>query len=125
MQMDTSELRRTVARQLRGSQAHAGLTAALEHLPETIAGQAVAGHAHTAWQQVEHMRLAAEDLVAYCTDPEYKALEWPDGYWPDGPKPPSTEAWSASFPTASRRHRAHGADRRRPRSRSICEGPRR
>ncbi len=96
MQMDTSELRRTVARQLRGSQAHAGLTAALEHLPETIAGQAVVGHAHTAWQQVEHMRLAAEDLVAYCTDPEYKALEWPDGYWPDGPKPPSTEAGSAS-----------------------------
>ncbi len=96
MPMDTSELRRTVARQLRGSQAHAGLTAALEHLPETIAGQAVAGHAHTAWQQVEHMRLAAEDLVAYCRDPEYKALEWPVGYWPDGPKPPSTEAWSAS-----------------------------
>ena len=48
------------------------------------------------WQQVEHMRLAAEDLVAYCERSDYAAREFPAGYWPDGPEPPSAEAWSAS-----------------------------
>ena len=51
---------------------------------------------HRAWQQVEHMRLAAEDLIAYCHDPDYQARAWPAGYWPEGPEPPSSEAWSVS-----------------------------
>ena len=63
--MSTAQLRETVAKQLRRSQAHAGLTAALDGFPAELAGRAVAGHPHTAWQQVEHLRLAAEDLVAY------------------------------------------------------------
>ena len=94
--MNSSELRETVARQLRRSQAHAGLAAALESFPVELAGRQVEDHVHTAWQQVEHMRLAVEDLVDYCKDPEYEARDWPAGYWPESPEPPSSEAWSAS-----------------------------
>ena len=94
--MNTSELRETLARQLRHSQAHAGLSTALEGFPAELAGRQVAGHRHTAWQQVEHMRLTAEDLIAYCQDPKYEARNWPDGYWPASPEPPSAEAWSVS-----------------------------
>jgi hypothetical protein len=94
--MNTLALRETIARQLRQSQAHGGLAAALEHFPAALAGRRAAGHEHTAWQQVEHMRLAAEDLVAYCDDPAYRARDWPDGYWPETAEPPSTEAWSES-----------------------------
>ena len=94
--MITVRLRETVARQLRQSQAHAGLRVALEDFPIERAGQKVDGHVHTAWQQVEHMRLAADDLVAYCKDAEYQALVWPSGYWPESSGPPSTKAWSAS-----------------------------
>ncbi len=94
--MSTSELRESLARQLRRSQAQAGLPAALEGFPTELAGRRVAGHRHTAWQQVEHMRLAAEDLIAYCQDPKYEARNWPDGYWPESPEPPSADAWSVS-----------------------------
>ena len=80
--MSTEQLRATVAKLVRRSHAHAGL--------------AVPGHAHTAWQHVEHLRLAAEDLVSYCRDDAYQAPEWPAGYWPASPEPPSAEAWSAS-----------------------------
>ena len=74
--MDTSQLRETLAGQLRHSQAQAGLAAALEGLPAGTRGpDSVAGHCHTAWQQVEHMRLAAEDLIAYCQNPNYEAPE--------------------------------------------------
>lgn len=95
--MSDVETRSTLARQLRRSQAHAGLATALDNFPAALAGRQTQGHAHTAWQQVEHMRLAAEDLVAYCTDPDYETRPWPDGYWPEGPEPPSPEAWNTSI----------------------------
>ncbi len=94
--MSTIELRTTVARQLRQSHAHAGLSAALERFPTELTGRQVDGHTHTAWQQIEHMRLAAEDLIDYCENPGYKARAWPDGYWPESPEPPSAEAWSVT-----------------------------
>lgn len=94
--VSTNEPAATVARLLRRSRAHAGLSAALEGFPAKLAGRRVEGHAHTAWQQVEHLRLAAEDLLAYCSDPDYSELGWPEGYWPDGEEPPSTEAWEES-----------------------------
>jgi hypothetical protein len=94
--MNIAELRKTIARQLRQSQAHAGLSVALESFPSELVGRQVEGHVHTAWQQVEHMRLAAEDLIAYCQNYEYQARPWPSGYWPESPAPPLTEAWSVS-----------------------------
>jgi hypothetical protein len=92
-----AEPRRTVARLLRRSHAHAGLERALAGLPFELAGLRVDGHPHTAWQQVEHLRLAAEDLVSYCTDAVYRELGFPDGYWPPAEQPPSEEAWARSI----------------------------
>lgn len=100
--MTDAQLRETLARQLRRSHAHADLTAAVDGFPAELAGRAVAGHPHTAWQQVEHVRLAAEDLVAYCQEAQYQAPEWPAGYWPESPEPPSAAAWSASCEGALR-----------------------
>ena len=48
-------------------------------------------------QQIEHLRLAAEDLVSYCLDADYKDLGWPEGYWPETAEPPSEEAWNESI----------------------------
>lgn len=94
--MNVSEPRLTLARLLRRSEAHAQLAAALEGLPFELAGRQAQGHPHTAWQQVEHMRLAAEDLVAYCRGTDYREMEWPQDYWPEGPAPPTEEAWFES-----------------------------
>lgn len=95
--MNTDEPRSTLARLLRTSRAHAGLLAAVEDFPVELAGRAATGHVHTAWEQVEHMRLAAEDLVRYCRDADYEELGWPEGYWPESSAPPSQQAWSESI----------------------------
>ena len=92
----SSEPRTTIARLLRGSQAHAGLGAAVRGLSAALAGRRVEGHRHTAWQLVEHLRLAAEDLVSYCRDARYRELPFPEGYWPASAMPPSPEDWTAS-----------------------------
>lgn len=94
--MSDPELRRTLAELLRQSRAHTGLKRALEGFPVELAGRTVDEHRHTAWQQVEHLRLAAEDLVSYCLDSDYQDLGWPDGYWPDSAEPPDDDAWHDS-----------------------------
>lgn len=94
--MSEPALRSTLSRLIRQSQSHAGLNRALEGFPFILAGRRVEGFSHTAWEQVEHLRLAAEDLVSYCLDDDYKDLGWPDGYWPESAEPPSEEAWKES-----------------------------
>ena len=95
--MSDQELRSTLARLLRQSQSHIGLERALQDLPFDSAGQQIDGFRHTAWEQIEHMRLAAEDLVSYCQDADYEDLGWPEGYWPTTSSPPSEEAWEESL----------------------------
>jgi hypothetical protein len=95
--MSENELRGTLSSLLRQSQAGAGLSRAVEDFPATLAGQSVEGFRHTAWELVEHLRLAAEDLVSYCLDADYEKLEWPAGYWPETAEPPSEAAWHESI----------------------------
>jgi hypothetical protein len=94
--MHDREPRWTLARLLRRSQSHAGLERALSGFPVSLAGRKVDGFRHTAWEQLEHLRLAAEDLVSYCRDDAYQELGWPEGYWPTSAVPPSEQAWHES-----------------------------
>lgn len=94
--MSDFELRRSLSQLLRQSHGHVGLARALEGFPFDMAGRLPPGFRHTAWEQVEHLRLAAEDLVSYSLDSDYEELGWPEGYWPDSPEPPSEEAWQES-----------------------------
>ncbi len=94
--MSDEELRRTLSKLLLQSQAHGGLSRAVEGIPVALAGRQVEGFRHTAWELVEHLRLAAEDLVSYCRDADYEKLGWPQGYWPETTEPPTEEAWHES-----------------------------
>jgi hypothetical protein len=101
--MSDQDTRQIVAKLLRRSQAHAGVRRALEGFPVELAGRRVEGHPHTAWQLLEHLRLAAEDLVSYCVDSDYHDLGFPEGYWPASAEPPDAAAWESSV------ERLHGA----------------
>ncbi|MBL8022625.1 MAG: DinB family protein [Leptospirales bacterium] len=47
---------------------------------------------HSAFQLLEHMRLALADQLEYCINPEYgQTLVWPDDYWPKNPVPKEGE----------------------------------
>ncbi|MGB5399917.1 MAG: DinB family protein [Thermoanaerobaculia bacterium] len=94
--MSEDELRGTLSKLLRQSQSHTGLTRAVDNFPAGLAGRQVEGFRHTAWELVEHLRLAAEDLVSYCRDADYEKLGWPEGYWPETTEPPTEEAWHES-----------------------------
>ena len=44
----------------------------------------VAHSPHTAWQLLEHIRLAQRDILDFSTNPNYKEMSFPDDYWPRG-----------------------------------------
>ncbi|HTQ09005.1 MAG TPA: DinB family protein [Fimbriimonadaceae bacterium] len=55
------------------------------------------GAEHSAWQIVEHMRIALRDILDYSQNENgtYEEKEWPDEYWPPSPLP-SANAWDES-----------------------------
>ena len=59
---------------------------------------------HSAWELLEHMRIAQYDILAFSGGaPEpYKELAWPDDYWPPSPAPSSRDEWARSVAACRR-----------------------
>ena len=97
MSADDRVLRDNLIEFLRGGSAHIELHAALKDFPPAFYGAKPKGTPYTAWQLLEHIRIALHDLLEFCTVPEYVAPEWPKDYWPEAAAPSSPEQWNASL----------------------------
>lgn len=89
-------LREQLAGLLDWEAAHAGPRRVLTGIPPELQGTAPPDHPHTPWQLLEHLRLSQADILAFCRDPDYEELAWPEGYWPVTPAPPEPTAWDGS-----------------------------
>ena len=81
---------------LDGRRAHVSVLAAMTGFAPRERGHRPPGCAHSPWELVEHMRLAQQDILRYCTSTRYRALPFPAGYWPKRPAPPNGSAWARS-----------------------------
>jgi hypothetical protein len=81
---------------LQGGSAHISFDDAIKDLPPTLRGATREGVPHTAWEILEHMRIAQWDILEFSRNPKHQSPEWPAGYWPESPKPPSEAAWKKS-----------------------------
>ncbi len=77
--------------------AHAGFDAAVKNFPANLRGERPQGLPHSAFQLVEHLRIAQWDIVEYALNPNHKSPNFPDGYWPKSPEPPDGRAWDKSI----------------------------
>jgi hypothetical protein len=89
------ELRAHALELLRGPHAHLSFEEALEDFPVALQGTRTAGSPHTAWEILEHLRIAQWDFLEFCRDPEHESPEFPSGYWPETSLPPAG-AWDGS-----------------------------
>lgn len=92
--MNDPALREHVLYLLRDGGAHVGFEAAVKGLPAELRGKRPKGASHSAWEILEHMRIAQWDILEFSRDAKHVSPEWPAGYWPKGPKPPNASAWS-------------------------------
>lgn len=93
---ESKALREHVLSLLRGRGAHADLDAAIAEFPAPLRGKKPPGAPHTAWQLLEHIRIAQWDILEFSRNPGHISPKWPEGYWPDADAPPDARAWDHS-----------------------------
>ncbi|GAC1626665.1 MAG: DinB family protein [Candidatus Acidiferrum sp.] len=89
-------LREQLAYLLHGGGAHVHFEDALNGLPASKRGAFAKGLPHTAWQLLEHARLAQWDILEFSRNPKHVSPEFPEGYWPKTPSPRNEAAWEKS-----------------------------
>ncbi|HET7696359.1 MAG TPA: DinB family protein [Vicinamibacterales bacterium] len=91
-------IRDHLARALAWEDAHVGIDKALAGIPADKRGARPPGFEHSLWHQLEHIRIAQEDILDFCVKPKYEhTMKWPDDYWPAAPAPPDGKAWDESL----------------------------
>ena len=99
-------VREQIIKLLQGGQAHLTLDDVLKNFPPKLRGVKPAGAPHSAWQLLEHMRIAQWDILEFSRNAKHVSPKWPEGYWPVSNRPPTDAAWKKSISAISRDCRA-------------------
>jgi uncharacterized damage-inducible protein DinB len=94
---ESDALRQHLLDLLRGRNAHADFDASVADFPSRLRGVKPPGAPHTAWQLLEHMRIAQSDILEFSRDAKHKSPPWPEGYWPKTEAPPNAASWNNSL----------------------------
>jgi uncharacterized damage-inducible protein DinB len=94
--MNDSTLRQNLIELLHGGHAHATLKQALDGLDPKLRNARPANSPHSVWENLEHMRLAQEDILRYTIDASWVSPDFPEGYWPKETGELTEEAWATS-----------------------------
>lgn len=89
-------LRQQLAKALDWGEAHTGFASAVKDFPADLRGRVPQGLPHSAWQLLEHIRIALWDILEFSRGKQHKSPKWPEGYWPATAAPPSEAAWDKS-----------------------------
>jgi len=97
----SDELRKQLIALLDGGQAHATFDQAVENFPADLRGVVPEGLPYSAWQLLEHLRIAQKDILDFSAPSSggYQHMRFPEDYWPKEAKPSSPEAWELSVAT--------------------------
>ena len=94
--MNESILRENLAELLRSGHAHVTAEQALAGINPELRNVRPAAGVHSVWEELEHIRIAQEDILRYTLDASWKSPEWPSGYWPQKTEALTGEIWTAS-----------------------------
>ncbi len=94
---ESDALRQHVLDLLRSKHAHVDFDAAVANFPSHLRGTKPKGAEYSAWQLLEHLRIAQWDILEFSRSAKHVSPKWPEGYWPKTEKPPSPAAWNNSI----------------------------
>jgi len=95
--MNEQALREQLLKVIDWEEAHVPFDRAVKGIPPSMRGVVPNGWEHSAWQLVEHIRIAQADILEFSITAKYKAKKWPDDYWPKASAPRNAAAWSKSI----------------------------
>jgi hypothetical protein len=79
---------------LRGEGAHITFDGFVADFPVERCGESLAGLPYTAWQVLEHIRIAQWDILEFSRDAKHVSPKWPEGYWPAQEQLGTPELWN-------------------------------
>jgi hypothetical protein len=95
--------RKEIKALLRGGYSHARFEKVMQEFPIDLHGVVVDGLPYSAWQVLEHMRIAQRSMLDHAlqylidtTEGSPKQLRWPRDYWLKQQTPPGNESWEHS-----------------------------
>ena len=91
-----ASLRQHLLSLLTGGNAHADFEAVVKDFPPALRGKRPRNAEHSAWELLEHLRIAQWDILEFSRNPKHQSPDWPSGYWPPTPAPPDEKAWDKS-----------------------------
>ena len=65
--------------------------------PVELINEKVGELPYTAWQVLEHMRIAQWDILEFSRNPEHVSPQFPKGYWPSPDTVPTSEMWTRTI----------------------------
>lgn len=74
-------LREHLLELLEGTSAHIALETVLAEFPVAEINTRLENAPHTAWELLEHLRIAQTDIVEFSYNPNHVSPEFPEGYW--------------------------------------------
>jgi len=94
--MDDSVLREQLSKLLSGGEAHVKPDKALGGVGSELRNVRPSADTRSVWEELEHLRIAQEDILRYTLDPNWKSPRWPEGYWPVENQKVTDQMWAAS-----------------------------
>src|SRR4051812_45411730 len=94
---DLKTLRKQLVKAIDGGESHITFDRVVRDFPAAGRGEKPADAPHSAWELIEHMRIAQRDIIDFVRDQKHESPAFPEGYWPKTSTPPSEEAWAASI----------------------------
>ena len=99
---DDSSLRKHLLDLLHGGNAHTTFDDAVNGFPLELAGVRPEGSPHSAWELLDHIRIAQEDILRFSQSDKHVSPPWPKGYWPNSPAPARDSQWQESVDAVRR-----------------------
>jgi DinB superfamily len=91
-----ASLRKHLVEVLNAGNAHVTMADAFADFPVEKRGAYAHGLEHTAWQLLEHIRIAQWDILEFSRSPKHVSPDFPEGYWPKTPGPRDDAEWTKS-----------------------------
>jgi hypothetical protein len=94
---DDKPVREHLRNLLKSRQAHVNFERVLADFPRDLRGRRPEGIPYSAWELLEHLRIAQWDILEFSRDSQHLSPEFPKGYWPSSSEPVDENAWENSL----------------------------
>ena len=95
--MNNKNFRDNLIELIKGGSAHLTFEEAIKNVNPEVRNFQPDSNLHSIYEEMEHMRIAQEDIYRYTIEKGWVSPSWPEGYWPDKKDEISDEEWNSTI----------------------------